>query len=844
MMLLRLPLAAVDNVRTTFEWGRIQSNSDWILPIAVCVGLMLFVRLMYRRDARELHPVLGWLLTILRSAVVLGLLILYLQPQWRTETEETRNSRVMLLVDTSLSMGLTDVESSVAPGTANRAQQIARFLEQTPLLERLNQKHDVVVLRFADRLQRIASLEKGGGGDTVGADSGDASSLDSTNADKTEDPARAANADGPSAGDGRPVDWSEVLIPAGNETRLGQALRQLAYEERNAPTSGIIVFSDGGQNAGPTADAAVAAARETKIPVFTVGIGSDQRPVNVRVSDFVVPARAYPGDDYTVTGYVQAQGLAGRVATVQLLSREAGSGGEAKRGSGKLVRSAEVTLGADGEVVPVKFELEPEQTGRQTLSLRIEPPAADRNPADNVREADIEIVDRRNRVLLLASGPMREYRFLRSLLYRDKSTEVDVLLQTGQPGISQDADEILDDFPATREEMFDYDGVLALDPDWPAFADSQLELLETWVAEQGGGLIVSAGRVHAGRPINSWIQEERMRRVRALYPVQFNLRFSAFDATSRASKEPWPLDFTREGLDAEFLWLDDSQSASQQVWAGFPGVYSYFPVRGPKPGATTYATFSDPRAAERGEAPVYFAGQFYGSGRVFYMGSAEMWRLRQLDESYYERFYTSLIRHVCQGRLLRGSSRGVLLVGRERYLLGSDVEVRAQLTNAQLEPLDAPSVALQVVLPDRSVQTVTLMPDPSRAGTFAGHFTALEEGVYRLELPVPESESELLTRRVQVNVPARERQNPQRNDAVLARIANGTGGKYFVGLQPVGDETSVEALPAMLKDRTTTVIRTAKPNPLWELTWLRWMMLALCGALCLEWLIRRLTHLA
>ena len=30
--------------RTTFEWGRIQSNADWILPIAACLAILLFVR--------------------------------------------------------------------------------------------------------------------------------------------------------------------------------------------------------------------------------------------------------------------------------------------------------------------------------------------------------------------------------------------------------------------------------------------------------------------------------------------------------------------------------------------------------------------------------------------------------------------------------------------------------------------------------------------------------------------------------------------------------------------------------------------------------------------------------
>ena len=34
------PLAGV--MRTTFEWGRIQSNADWILPIGVCIAILLF----------------------------------------------------------------------------------------------------------------------------------------------------------------------------------------------------------------------------------------------------------------------------------------------------------------------------------------------------------------------------------------------------------------------------------------------------------------------------------------------------------------------------------------------------------------------------------------------------------------------------------------------------------------------------------------------------------------------------------------------------------------------------------------------------------------------------------
>jgi hypothetical protein len=78
----------------------------------------------------------------------------------------------------------------------------------------------------------------------------------------------------------------------------------------------------------------------------------------------------------------------------------------------------------------------------------------------------------------------------------------------------------------------------------------------------------------------------------------------------------------------------------------------------------------------------------------------------------------------------------------------------------------------------------------------------------------------------------------------LSRIAEGTGGVYYRALRSAVGIGAAESLAAKLKDQTRTSIFTAAPDPLWEQTWLMWMMLALCGLLCLEWLIRRLLKLA
>ena len=136
--------------------------------------------------------------------------------------------------------------------------------------------------------------------------------------------------------------------------------------------------------------------------------------------------------------------------------------------AGTPIASDRIVLGADGEMVPVSFDVEPDEPGSFVFQLRVVAPADDGNPRDNQREAEVDVVDRKTRVLLFAGGPSRDYQFLRGQLYRDRTMTVDVLLQTAQPGISQDANQILDQFPTTRDELFQYDAIVAFDPDWTA----------------------------------------------------------------------------------------------------------------------------------------------------------------------------------------------------------------------------------------------------------------------------------------------------------------------------------------------------------------------------------------
>ncbi len=639
------------------------------------------------------------------------------------------------------------------------------------------------------------------------------------------------------------IDWAQQLVARGTETRVGDAIQWVVERERGGPLAGVILVTDGRSNAGIEPELAAAQAKEALIPVFPIGAGSEKTPKSVRVLDLEAPPRVFPGDNFTMTAYVQAEGLEGRSVKIELVSSDTSVDNDVEA----IEREQRLTLGPDGQITPVKFELTPDQIGQRRWVFRIQAPREDLDAADNEKSANVEVVERKNQVLLLAGGPTREYRFLRNLLYRDKDTTLHVLLQSSSPGAAQEANELLSEFPDSRESMFEYDCVVAFDPDWRKLTTEQIELLDQWVAEKAGGLIVVAGPVFTPQWTRSRQDAAKLSVIKGLYPVAFYERSSAGVFLGRYSADTaWPLKFTDEGESARFLALGDTSAESQQAWSDFDGVYGFQAVKDLKRGARVYAYFSDPQAAVDDDLPVFMAGQFYGAGRVFFLGSGELWRLRAVDDSYFERLYTNLIRYVSQGRLLRDSIHGILLVDKERCSLGDSVTVRATLSDSQYRPLTVPSVTA-TILHESGLREPLIMrqvTNSEREGMYSGQFTTVRQGDYRIVLPVPDIENEMLTREVRVRLPALEIERPQRNDALLSQIAKVTDGAYFVSLDAAKGQRGTAPLTNRIAAKDQETYLPGTPDRGFERRLMTWLLTIICGALSLEWLIRRLNKLA
>jgi hypothetical protein len=429
-----------------------------------------------------------------------------------------------------------------------------------------------------------------------------------------------------------------------------------------------------------------------------------------------------------------------------------------------------------------------------------------------------------------------------------------VYLQSSGPGVSQEAKKLLTEFPKTREEMAQYDAVIAFDADWMALTDDQLVILERWISEQSGGLVMISGPVATPKWAGSAGNGNRKAEImRGLSPVVMNSRGARLVSIGRFESETaWPLTFPSDAWSNEFVQVGKNLEESQRVWQQFRGVYSFFACYEPKPAAAVIASFSDPTTVVNGSAPIYLATHFYGSGRVAFQGGGEFWRLRDVGEGYFDTYYTKLVRWAGQGRLLRDSDRGMLLVDKEQAVVGDTVIVRAVLRDAQFQPLVQPEAVAKLLEPGGRSSQLRLrpIPDPAQAGVYVGQFITKRTGTYEVQLPIGSlADQELLTQQTVVRVPALEIQRPQRNDVLLNELALRTGGKYWIGLDALRGQRDKEPqtlspLVAAIEPRDQTNYVPGAPDVQFQQRLMTLLMALIAGALSLEWLTRRLSRLA
>jgi hypothetical protein len=613
----------------------------------------------------------------------------------------------------------------------------------------------------------------------------------------------------------------ELLQQLVGGTNLGDSLREIFNREANNMVQGIIVFSDGRstQYSSQAFEELRSRADRAKVPIFTVVVGEHRQPISIRITDLQAPEQARPEDKFPVRVEIDGEGLPN--ATKEVLLDVTNPKNEKKT----LSKTFTFNAGAGGPPhAQVEFDIDAAQLGSSTTPGK--PPELEegtwkflaRVPKDkrevflpkehSSRPASVQVVKKPLRVLLFAGGPTHDYQFVRSMLVREVDlhrAELTICLQLQRPGVVQDVppDRLLRRFPdrlesedSSTEKLEDryenlafYDVIIAFDPDWTQLDPEQMTALTNWVSRQAGGLIIVASPVNTTQ-LTRLNNRERLKPILDLLPVY--LKDSVLEG-ERPANEPWRLHFPGANSEIEFLKLDEAGKGPLAGWEEFftgsakppaggeapavRGFYSYYPVRDVKPSATVVATYADPRARiDNGqkEQP-YIVTMPFGSGKVVYLGSGEIWRLRQYRESYYERFWTKLARYAGSGNLTRQSRRGVIVMGQE-FSTGQFVPLEAQLFGRDLKPLPQTATPQVVLLPPHGEPIkLELKPKSSQGdewgGWFETRFRVTEPGEYRLNLQISET-GETLPRRFLVKESNPELDNTRPDFGQMYQLAS------------------------------------------------------------------------
>lgn len=793
---------------SSLEWDWPYVWQDWI-PILLLLTAVGSTVVFAWRDRRMIGRNWMLFLSALRFSFLTLALVVALNPHERTQTDAYRDSRVIVLVDTSQSMQQPETDprqNAAAP--RSRADAIRDLLEKSPLIDSLRQQHAVDLYTFdsdlSDLLVRFPSRFQAEGSPAPGT------------------PAPSTGSTGEPLG--VTPDWKKILETSGSTTRLGDSLDTLLVEAKSSTLSGVLVLSDGASNAGRDVQVPRDRAQDQGVRLVAVGVGSTEPPVNLEIARIITPTDVQKGDAFELTAQLRGTGLAGRNVRVELLQQGPNDS------EPTVVFQQEQTLAEDGSAREVLFELKPADAGTYEFTVRATlPEGVETRSDDNQLSRSVNIFDRPMRLLVIAGGPSRDYRYARTILYRHPSMQTDVWLQSASPGISQEADKLLYRFPETLEALYEYDVILGFDPDWSLLTPEQRQLVANWVSNEGGGLLLMAGDVFTPK----LAADDSLELIRKLYPVlleEVSLRLSNREAAQTA----FPFLFTPEGEAAEFLKLTDNND--DNAWSQFPGVCLTYPTRGAKAGTTVYAEFSDPLSRGVGGQPILVAGQRYGQGQVLYIGSPELWRLRAVDPAYLERLWIKLVRKCAEGRSKRGLQRGMFLLDGREFTLGQTIPLRLRALTPQFQPLENDIVTIDVFQQGGAplVPAPQLRRDPSRPAEFSGDFRPLLPGRYRLEFNLPDSPDKVAAE-IDLQLPRQESASLVQDMALLKRLVDGTAGEYLTLDQ------AAASVSELFPNKGERVIIDQRIKELWDRSW---MLGLLAFLLSLEWLTRKLLKLA
>jgi len=728
-----------------------------------------------------------WILGALRGTAILLLVFCLFRPMLLLSAAVPQRNYVGVLIDDSRSMQIADVDAGDArPQT--RAD-VVRHLVAGPdsaIRKALGDRFLVRYFRFSSGTQRIASAD-------------------------------------------------DVTF-TGTSTRLGDAIEHARQELEAVPLSGLVLFTDGADNARTPLGDELLSLRARSVPVFTVGIGRDRFDKDIEIRRVETARTALKGSALVADVLVRQRGYGGQ--KVPLVVED----------EGRVIASQDVALPADGDLAPVRVHVALNDAGPRTLTFRIAPQSGEQVTQNNAQQALVVVRDRREKILYVEGEPRYEMMFIRRAVASDSNIQLVTLQRTADNKFLRldvdNGEELAGGFPKTREELFKYRGIVLGSVDASFFTREQLQMLADFVGVRGGGLLLLGGRHAFGE--GGYADTP----LAPVMPVVIGGEAVPDSLTFLADIKA---ELTPAGVANAATQVAPTEEKSSERWKTLPTVTSVNFLRGLKPGAVVLlnGVVPDGQRAEgpsghvrRYEQPV-LAYQRFGKGLAIALPVQDTYQWKMdatipVDDQTFVTFWRQLLRWITSdvpNRVTVTSQSDVASV-REPISLTADV------ADSGFVMRNDAHVVAHLTTPSGAKRDIPMEWAVDRDGEYRATFTPDEAGNYQIVADAgPASGAKTVpdtTRdRMAASDPTFVRVNPaeqasrefvdaEMRASLLQRISRETGGKFYT-------PSTVSSLPEdiALSKRGVTVVNQMD---LWDMPFI---FLMLVGLVCAEWAYRK-----
>ncbi|TWT87269.1 hypothetical protein Mal64_28070 [Pseudobythopirellula maris] len=797
--LLTTPLLA-QAAETAATW-RFETTWSWApwLTVLFIAGAAALVFYCYRRERTPAGRSMRTLLGLLRVTTVL--LIMAMLSEALLSGARTGRPRFAVVLDRSQSMATADpYAEGELPEAFRPAAGAASPTRDALARELLTRDNAALLAAIAEDYEiDLAFVGEGGTGEAL-ADESDLTGGASGMADRL----------------------ASLGEPRAATTRLGETLAAVVSAADRATPQGVLVLTDGQNTAGRSLADAAEAARRAGAPLYFVGLGRDEAPPEARLAELLADDAAFVDDLVSFRATLHTRGLEGERVRVSLR----------REGDERVLADETLAIGAGEAAKPVRLLHRPTEAGVQRYTLRAELLAggddkklAAADAADLELSHTLRVRDDAINVLLAAGYPNYEYRYLKHLLERDETIKLRTFLQEADYGYVESDLTALGRFPLRRDEIDSYDVILLVDLDPTLLPRSIWAEVARFVSAEGGGLAMVAGPRHL-----PW-EFGRSADFAALAPV--SITELAHDG---AVTDPgFVVRPTELGELSASMQLDDSPQQSSRVWRNLAPMYWYAEVGAPKPAARVLAVHPRAKLAT-GEAAPMIVSQFYGAGRVLMhaFDSSWSWRYR-VGDAYFARYWVQAIRELARGKLTAGGEGVELASTRKLYEAGEPVRLRLRYRDERLAPGEGAEPRLLIESTGQAQRRVAMRSSPDSQGRYDATLSGLPVGRYRALLadaptgaPGAEETGPVIAE-FEIAAPPGELAHVERDSAAMTAAAERSHGAYFT----LADADQIaDALPRGRR----VPIESLPPVELWN----RWpLLLAICGCLVTEWVLRK-----